>query len=174
MATSMKISLRISVAAALVGAAALCLVASRSGATVISCVGDCDDNGAVTVAELVRAVSIALGTTAVENCEAVDRNDDGRVSVDELVAAVNNALAGCPVEPTRTNTPTEIPPTASPLPTTTALSVAPSMLPGNAALAAISEAHSGGGALAGLALVLVAGAAATVHGRGERHIATRS
>jgi len=71
-----------------------------------ACVGDCHDDGAVTVDELVVGVNIALGQAAVETCTALDRNGDGAVTVDELVAAVNNALSGCPAEETPTPTPT--------------------------------------------------------------------
>jgi hypothetical protein len=59
------------------------------------CAGDCDGRNGVTVDELVRAVTIALGTFPVEECTAVDGNGDGVVTVDELVVAVNNALSGC-------------------------------------------------------------------------------
>jgi hypothetical protein len=56
--------------------------------------GDCDADGRVTVAELIRAVAIALGETPLADCPVIDVNSDGRVSVDELVAAVDAALAG--------------------------------------------------------------------------------
>jgi len=59
------------------------------------CVGDCDVDGSVTVDEIVRMVSIALGVDDVVNCGAADQNDDGDISVDEIVLAVNNALDGC-------------------------------------------------------------------------------
>ncbi|MEO8601348.1 MAG: hypothetical protein ABI629_02105 [bacterium] len=47
--------------------------------------------------ELVKAVSIALGSSAVNACAAADRNGDGSVTIDELLAAVNAALGGCAV-----------------------------------------------------------------------------
>jgi hypothetical protein len=59
------------------------------------CAGDCDRNGTVSVAELVSAVNIALGTAPVTGCSACDTNGDGMVSVGELVSAVNRALNGC-------------------------------------------------------------------------------
>ena len=59
------------------------------------CAGDCNDDGTVTVDELVRGVNIALGIAEVKACRLFDKNDDGAVTVDELVSAVNAALGGC-------------------------------------------------------------------------------
>lgn len=56
--------------------------------------GDCDDDGTVSVAELVRAVGVALETLPVSSCTAADRDGDGRVRIDELTAALNAALNG--------------------------------------------------------------------------------
>lgn len=64
-------------------------------ATPTPCAGDCDGDGAVSVAELVRGVNILLGSLRVSRCVALDFGHDGRVSVDELVKAVNGALKGC-------------------------------------------------------------------------------
>jgi subtilisin-like proprotein convertase family protein len=61
----------------------------------VACVGDCTDDGLVTVDELVRGVNIALGTTPIEMCPSFDANGDRKVTVDELVKGVNNALSGC-------------------------------------------------------------------------------
>ncbi|MFN8640956.1 MAG: hypothetical protein U0802_04585 [Candidatus Binatia bacterium] len=60
------------------------------------CAGDCDGDGLVTIAELVRAVSVALGEAAAPPCAGADLDADGRIVVNELVAAVNAAIAGCP------------------------------------------------------------------------------
>jgi hypothetical protein len=60
------------------------------------CIGDCNDDGAVTVDELVTGVNIALGLIPVDACPAFDPSHDGAVTVDELLAAVNTALNGCP------------------------------------------------------------------------------
>src|SRR4030095_6903937 len=54
--------------------------------------GDCDGDGSVAVAELIRAVSIALSVMPLSDCGAADGNGDGQGSVDELVAAVDAAL----------------------------------------------------------------------------------
>jgi hypothetical protein len=63
--------------------------------TPIACVGDCNDDGRVTVDELVRAVNIALGNSFVSTCRQVDPSGDGQVTVDEILQAVNAALTGC-------------------------------------------------------------------------------
>jgi len=55
-------------------------------------VGDCNDDGIVTVSELLRAVNIALGRTPLERCLNVDANGDGSVSISELTLAVRSAL----------------------------------------------------------------------------------
>jgi hypothetical protein len=59
------------------------------------CPGDCDGDGAVSIAELIRAVNIALGTNDLSSCLAADRNGNGMVAINELIAAVNAALQGC-------------------------------------------------------------------------------
>lgn len=59
------------------------------------CAGDCNDNGVVTVDELVRAVRIALETANVDVCNPADRDGNHAVSINELVLAVNAALHGC-------------------------------------------------------------------------------
>ncbi len=64
-----------------------------------TCAGDCDADGRVTIAELVRAVGIALGNSEVADCLAADLNSDGRITVDELVRAVNAALGDCSAGP---------------------------------------------------------------------------
>jgi subtilisin family serine protease len=61
------------------------------------CVGDCDQNGAVTVDELVKAVNIALGHVLLTQCPALDCTGSGQVLVSCLVAAVGDALNGCGV-----------------------------------------------------------------------------
>jgi hypothetical protein len=68
----------------------------------IACIGDCDGGGSVAINELVRAVSIALGQSAIAVCTAIDTNSSERVEINELVGAVNASLSGCPGEPTPT------------------------------------------------------------------------
>jgi hypothetical protein len=49
----------------------------------------------VTVGDIITMVDIALGNTAVSECQAGDANGDGTITVDEILKAVNNALNGC-------------------------------------------------------------------------------
>lgn len=60
------------------------------------CVGDCAGAGAVTIANLITGVAIALGAQPLDACPSFDANQDDTVAVSELIAAVNNALQGCP------------------------------------------------------------------------------
>jgi hypothetical protein len=71
----------------------------RNATAAPHCTGDCNEDGNVTVDELIKGVNIALGSATIENCPVFDKNDDGTVTVDELVTGVNNALSGC-AEPT--------------------------------------------------------------------------
>jgi hypothetical protein len=79
--------------------------------SVSGCVGDCNNDGVVTIGEIITGIDIALGNADVSECENFDANDDGLVTVDEILTAVNNALDGCP----------EVPATATPRPTNTSL-----------------------------------------------------
>jgi hypothetical protein len=60
-----------------------------------TCVGDCANDGQVTVDELLTMVSIALGTASMSACDVGDPNNDDQITVDEILTAVNNALDGC-------------------------------------------------------------------------------
>jgi hypothetical protein len=60
-----------------------------------ACVGDCDGNGQVNVAELVRIVGIGLGTTGLSACPRADADGDGIVQVSEVVTSVQRGLTGC-------------------------------------------------------------------------------
>jgi hypothetical protein len=64
---------------------------------IITCTGDCNGDGEVTIDELIRGVRLALNEPDENACPAFDANGDGEVTIEELVAAVNNALVGCPV-----------------------------------------------------------------------------
>jgi polyhydroxybutyrate depolymerase len=61
----------------------------------VRCVGDCGWNSQVTIDELLKGVSIALGNLPLSACEMFDHNGDGTVTVDELLRGVNDALNGC-------------------------------------------------------------------------------
>ena len=62
-----------------------------------SCRGDCDGDGAVTVDELVQAVTLALNGGSISTCSRIDANQDSQVTVDEILGAVAMALEGCPI-----------------------------------------------------------------------------
>lgn len=74
-----------------------------------ACPGDCDSDGTVTVAELVSAVSMALGRSPLD-CDHLDTDGDGIPSVAELIAAVGSTMSGCPTAtvtmPAASHTPT--------------------------------------------------------------------
>ncbi len=59
------------------------------------CAGDCNNDDAVSISELILGVNIALGSAAVDTCPAMDGNADGMVSINELIGAVRAALDGC-------------------------------------------------------------------------------
>ncbi len=94
----MRISLRsarLATSRGLMGLAAgaiLCLSASAASA---QCVGDCNEDGFVTVDEIVTMVNLALNG-GNDGCLAGDGNSDGQITVDEIITAVNFALTGCP------------------------------------------------------------------------------
>jgi len=86
---------------------------------VAQCVGDCNDDGVITVRELVLGAERAVGR--FRSCPSADANGDGTVVVDEMVRAVSNAVDGCIPPPTPTVTATPTPqqsatPTRSPTP----------------------------------------------------------
>ena len=64
-----------------------------------ACHGDCDENGRVSIDELVRGLRIALGGAPAEDCGAFDADGNGRVSLDEVVRAVADALRRCRSQP---------------------------------------------------------------------------
>lgn len=94
-------------------ATALCLVplllaASPAGGLI--CSGDCDENGSLTVDELVRVVAIALGDRTIDECPSADVSGERLITVEEIIIATQYALNGCPPADTATPTPTATPP----------------------------------------------------------------
>jgi hypothetical protein len=66
------------------------------GATVLPpCVGDCNQDGMVTVDEILVGVNIALGGEPSATCPALTTNRNDTVTIDEILQAVNSALHGC-------------------------------------------------------------------------------
>jgi hypothetical protein len=59
------------------------------------CSGDCNNDGAVTVDELITSIGIALGDTDLDVCRAGDLDGNGTIAIDELLTAVNRALIDC-------------------------------------------------------------------------------
>jgi YVTN family beta-propeller protein len=59
------------------------------------CAGDCDADGAVTVAELIRGVNVLLSGARIDSCPAIDADSDQHVTVADLVSAVQQAIYGC-------------------------------------------------------------------------------
>ncbi|MGH7787367.1 MAG: hypothetical protein ACRERC_10905 [Candidatus Binatia bacterium] len=75
--------------------AGLALLLASAGAARAACVGDCGDDGVVSIADLVRGVSVALGEAPVATCNRLDVDGDGTVAIGELIGAVRASLDGC-------------------------------------------------------------------------------
>jgi hypothetical protein len=63
------------------------------------CVGDCDADGSVALAEVVFGVRIALGLAPLLECPGLDANDDERTDIVELVEAVDSSFDCAPACP---------------------------------------------------------------------------
>jgi hypothetical protein len=59
------------------------------------CAGDCDEDGTVTLAEVVTGVNIALGTQSLDLCPSLDSDNSDTIEIREPVAAVANLMEGC-------------------------------------------------------------------------------
>jgi hypothetical protein len=74
---------------------------TRSGTPTVTpptprpCIGDCDGDGRVSVAELIRGINIALAIAELADCQGFDSDGDDSVDIRELIAAVNDAVLGC-------------------------------------------------------------------------------
>lgn len=93
------------------------LASVRSEAQLPPCVGDCNEDGVVTVDEILLGVSIALGAAPMSVCPTYDVDGSGDLTVDELISAVDGALRGCipSAAPTPTPTPVALGPVVSAL-----------------------------------------------------------
>jgi len=56
---------------------------------------DCDGNNVVSIAELVRGVSLVLSGESADACGGLDNDRDGLLTVGELIVGVRHALYGC-------------------------------------------------------------------------------
>lgn len=59
------------------------------------CLGDCDGDGGIELAELVTGIRIALGLADVLTCSPLDDGGDRAVGIDELLGAVGVSMNGC-------------------------------------------------------------------------------
>lgn len=76
-------------------------VAGADGSIIVSlvqapCPVDCNDDGVVTINELIMAINIALEQADASVCTNADGNGSNSVTVDEIVAGVSAALSDCP------------------------------------------------------------------------------
>ena len=77
------------------GVLVLCALVVSNSVAPAQCVGDCDLDGAVRIAELVRAVDIALDQALPDTCLGYAcSSPDNQIAC--LVQSVANALRGCP------------------------------------------------------------------------------
>lgn len=60
------------------------------------CVGDCGDDGQVSVSDLITALNIALQLQSLDSCESVDLDGNDEITIDEVLFAVRSAISGCP------------------------------------------------------------------------------
>jgi hypothetical protein len=59
------------------------------------CIGDCNDDGVVTVDEILVAVQIALGGLPSAACPALTTDGSDTVTIDDILQAIDSALHGC-------------------------------------------------------------------------------
>jgi hypothetical protein len=86
---------------------------------VLSCAGDCNRDGAVTIDELIQGVAIILGSQPLTSCPVLDEDGSGDVTIAELIRSVATALAGCGAAPTATPSPSATATPGAPSPTST-------------------------------------------------------
>ena len=63
--------------------------------TELPCIGDCDNSGAVTMAEVVMLLSRAVDGSNSVACGLIDADLSGSIEIDEVVLTVNSATALC-------------------------------------------------------------------------------
>ena len=88
-----------------------------------ACPGDCNNDGEVTIEEIIRGVNIALELSSLSTCSSFDLDGNGAVTVDEIIRGVNAALFGCsapaPTPTVLTRTPSVTTATLAPSPSAT-------------------------------------------------------
>jgi YVTN family beta-propeller protein len=65
---------------------------SSTATPTIPRVGDCDNDGAVAIDDLLVMVNVALDNLPPDVCPGGDANDDGKISVEEIIATLNIVL----------------------------------------------------------------------------------
>jgi hypothetical protein len=80
------------VLAALAGLAMTVVVVAGAGA---QCIGDCNNDDAVAVDDLLVMVNVAQGAADVSACPKGDADGSNDITIDEILLAVNSALLGC-------------------------------------------------------------------------------
>jgi len=63
--------------------------------TVAACLGDCDCDTLVSIAEILNGIELALGSIDATACASLDGDRSGAAEIYEIVAAVNNGSQGC-------------------------------------------------------------------------------
>jgi hypothetical protein len=71
------------------------LIPATDAPTPLECVGDCDDDGRVSVTELTLGVLISTGQRLIAFCAPLDTDGNNAVTINELIRAVASALDGC-------------------------------------------------------------------------------
>lgn len=61
----------------------------------ITCSGDCDNDRAVALSELITGAQISLSLRSISDCPAANADTDDNVDIHELILAVRAALFGC-------------------------------------------------------------------------------
>jgi len=79
----------------LVAGAAASVLLLTATAPAAACISDCDEDGRVTVNELVTATNLAIGEALPDKCAGADSDGDGTVTPVEMLAALRDALGGC-------------------------------------------------------------------------------
>ena len=74
-----------------------------------ACTGDCDQDGRVTVDEILVGIELFLSTERVVPCGAYPVGESGNIEIAQLVTAVHHALMGCAVREQSTPTPNACP-----------------------------------------------------------------
>lgn len=59
------------------------------------CSGDCNRDGAVSIAELIAIVNIGLERSSVDECPEADVDGDGRIVIQEMIRAVRSSIDSC-------------------------------------------------------------------------------